>query len=153
MIWTTLWICWLAFMVVADIIANRTPGATFSEHVRLWCRSIYAKLVLGAFFVALYVHFAINAPVWPVVALGAGVGYFVARGVLMRWDKALQGALFSGILTVVLGAAPFFTDGRITGAEGVMLLGIFLGGVGLYIKQHPPVEWDGVDRRTTPDNK
>ena len=58
----------------------------------------------------------------------------------MRWDKLLQGAAFSGLLTAALSAAPFFTDGKITGAEAVMLVGAFFGGVALYIKQHPPVE-------------
>jgi len=58
----------------------------------------------------------------------------------MRWDKLLQGAAFSGLLTAALSAAPFFTDGKITGAEAMMLAGAFFGGVALYIKQHPPVE-------------
>lgn len=62
------------------------------------------------------------------------------EGVNMRWDKLLQGAAMSGLLTVAVAAAPFFSDGKISSAEGMMLLGTFLGGVGLYIKQHPPVE-------------
>ena len=67
-------------------------------------------------------------------------GKVKAEGGNMRWDKLLQGAAFSGLLTAALSAAPFFTDGKITGAEAVMLVGAFFGGVALYIKQHPPVE-------------
>lgn len=74
-------------------------------------------------------------------------GMIRQRETNMRWDKVLQGAGLSGLLTAALAAAPFFSDGRITGAEGIMLFGMFLGGVALYIKQHPPVEWDGTDRR------
>jgi hypothetical protein len=138
--WISIWIAWLLFLVIADVLANRKPGATFSEHSRIWFKSTFARILLALFFIALYLHFVINLPVWPVIGTGAGLGFFVAKDVYMRWDKLLQGALFSGFLTAVLGAAPFFTDGKITGAESVMLLGTFLGGVGFYIKEHSPVE-------------
>ncbi len=90
-------------------------------------------------------------PLWLRVGLKiAGrklAGMIKAKENSMRWDKLLQAAALSGLLTAVLAAAPFFADGKITGAEGIMLLGTFLGGVALYIKQHPPAEWDGIDRR------
>lgn len=59
---------------------------------------------------------------------------------MFRWDKTIEGALYSGLVTLVMSAAPFFADGKITGAEGIMMLGTFLGGIALYIKTHPPVE-------------
>lgn len=68
----------------------------------------------------------------------------------MRWDKLGEGALLSGIVAAGTAAIPFFADGKVTGAEGVMALGFFIGGAVLYIKQHPPVEWDGVERRQDP---
>lgn len=64
----------------------------------------------------------------------------------MAWRKSLEGALISGIMTICLGAVPLLADGRVTGPEGIMLLGFFVGGVGLYLKEHKS-EWDGIDRR------
>ena len=58
----------------------------------------------------------------------------------MRWDKYLEAAGISGLITVILSSAPYFADGHITGVEGLMLLGSFIGGMGLYMKTHPPIE-------------
>ncbi len=58
----------------------------------------------------------------------------------MRWDQWIPAVVSSGIVAVALAAPPFFADGKITGAEGVMLAGAFLAGAGLYMKEHPPKE-------------
>jgi len=59
--------------------------------------------------------------------------------------KLLMGALYSGIFTALTsGAAVFFSDGMLDKHEVILVIGMFLTGVGLYMKQHP---WDGVDRR------
>jgi len=55
----------------------------------------------------------------------------------MRWDKYLEAAGMSGLMTTILAAAPFFLDGKVTGTEAIMLLGSFLGGAGFYMKEHP----------------
>ena len=82
--WDFAWIGWIAFMAVADVIADRAPGRTFSEHVQAWFGSFYGRVVLGAFFLALYLHFAFRASVWPVVYLGALVVVFIARWYWLR---------------------------------------------------------------------
>lgn len=64
----------------------------------------------------------------------------------MRWDKLLEGAIFSGIVSVCTLGVPLFVDGKITGAEGVMALGFFVSGVGFYLREHK-TEWNGVERR------
>lgn len=69
----------------------------------------------------------------------------------MRWDQANKAVVEAGILALLFAAPPFFADGRITGAEAVMLLGFFLGGMRLYMKDHPPKD-DG-DYVTPPGTK
>jgi hypothetical protein len=64
----------------------------------------------------------------------------------MRWDMWWKGALASGILAVV-AVSPAIVDNGITGVEAWALLSVFLGGIGLWCKQHK-LEWDGVDRRS-----
>jgi hypothetical protein len=98
-------------------------------------------LTLGAFFLVLYLHFVVNWPVYPVIILGVGIAHFVRRSyVMFRWDKWAEGAVFAGLVALATGAAPFLTDGKVTGVEAVMMLGTFFGGIALYIKTHPPVE-------------
>ena len=58
----------------------------------------------------------------------------------MRWDQWLQGTLLSGLISACISGGAFFADGVITGKEGVMILGFFIGGVGLYLKDHRPKE-------------
>ena len=58
----------------------------------------------------------------------------------MRIDKYLEAAAVSALLQAILVAAPIFADGKVTGAEGLMVLGGFLGGMAMYMKQHPPVD-------------
>lgn len=69
----------------------------------------------------------------------------------MRWDQADKAAVTAGIAALLFAAPPLFADGRITGAEAVMLIGFFLGGMGLYMKEHPPKD-DG-DYVTPPSAK
>ncbi len=146
--WDFVWIGWMAFLVVMDVIADHTPGATFSEHCRVWFKTPKGAITLGAFMLVLYLHFVVNWPVYPVIIIGVGIAHYVRRGyVMFRWDKWAEGAVFSGFVAIATSAVPLLSDGRVTLTEGVMMLGFFLGGVALYIKTHPVPEWDGVDRR------
>ena len=77
--WDWAWLGWLAFMAIADVIANRTDDQTFSEHVQKWFGTFYGRVVLALFFVALYLHFAFRASVWPVIYLGFLIAVFIAR--------------------------------------------------------------------------
>ncbi len=143
MTWTLIWIWWLAFLVIADVIAKftHTPGATFSAHVRVWFRSYFARLLLALFFVALYVHFVINWPVWPVIILGSGIGFFIARkGEMFRWDKWFQGLAVSIGVALIAAAGPIIADGAVTKAELWSALVLVLGVTGAWCKTHPPVE-------------
>jgi hypothetical protein len=85
----------------------------------------------------------INLSVLPVVGLGAGIVYFIVRKGKMnvRWDKWLGAVAFAGATTLLTGgAAAFFTDGTLTKAEAIVMLGMFLAGAGGWMKQHPPVD-------------
>lgn len=55
----------------------------------------------------------------------------------MRWDQAHKAAVTAGVVALLFAAPPYFADGHITGAEVIMLIGFFLGGMGLYMKEHP----------------
>lgn len=151
MIWTIVWIGWLAFLIVFDIIANFTPGATFSEHCRIWFKSFFARVILALFLIALYVHFIINWPVWPVIIFGSGIGLFIARkGEMFRWDQWFKGLAVAVGVAVISAAGPILSDGAITKAEWWSLLVLVLGVTGAWCKTHPPETWDGEDRRVTP---
>lgn len=150
--WDWIWIGWLVFLVVMDIIADRKPGATFSEHCREWFKSSFGAVALAVFLVALYLHFIIGLSVLPVVVAGGVIAYLIRRSyVMFRWDKWVEGAVFSvlisGLGAGIMGA---LQDGSITGSEwwGLFVLagGLFFG----YCKNHPPSAWDGVDRRIPP---
>jgi len=135
-------------MAIGDVIANRKPGATFSEHCRVWFKTPIAKVTLGVFFLVLYLHLVAQWPVYPIIIGGLGLVHFIRRSyVMFRWDKWMEGAVFAGAVTAIAAAPALLADGKITGVEAMMLLGTFLGGIALYIKQHPPQEWDGTERR------
>ena len=138
--WTSIWIGWLVFLVIADLIADRKPGATLSEHCRVWFRSTVARIILALFFLVLYLHFVVNLSVLPVVGLGAGVAFFIARKGKMniRWDTWLGAVAFAGLTTLLTGgAAAFFSDGTVTRSELFIMVGMFLTGAGGWMKQHP----------------
>lgn len=79
MTWNIIWLAWLLFLVIADLIANKRPGRTFSEHCRIWFKTTVARILLALFFIALYLHFVINWSVYPVAILGLGIGFFIVR--------------------------------------------------------------------------
>lgn len=70
---------------------------------------------------------------------------------MFRWDLWIQGALASGIVSVI-AVAPAIVLNGITEAELWALLAGFLGGIGLFCKAHPPKPWEGIERRNI-DNK
>lgn len=150
--WTLVWISWIAFLVIADLIADRKPGATLSEHIQRWFMSTIAKIILAIFFIALYLHFAFSVSVWPVVGGGVGVVYFIyygakKEGINLAWTKWLQGVLISGAMTIATGGGAAYLQDGLTKGEAYLLLCMFVGGCLLYMKTHPPAGWDGVERR------
>lgn len=58
---------------------------------------------------------------------------------MLRWDQKWKAAAEAGVLALLFAAPPFFGDGRITRVEAIMLIGFFLGGMRLYMKDHPPL--------------
>ncbi len=145
--WDWAWIGWLAFMAGADFVASHYPGQTFTEHVREWMKGPKGAVVLGIFFGVLYLHFVVDWPVWPIVLSGLVVAHFIRRYYHMfRWDKAAEGAVWSGLLSALTVAPLYLKDGQLTGVETVMLIGEFLGGIVLYIRTHKE-EWNGEERR------
>ena len=54
-----------------------------------------------------------------------------------KWDKWLQGAVISGLLAVV-AIAPGITSEGITKLEAWAMLSVFIGGIALFCKNHPP---------------
>lgn len=147
-LWDWVWIGWLTFLVVADVIADRFEGATFSEHVQGWFATPSGKVVLLVFFASLYGHLAFAASVWPVVGGGAIVVlYILRRYTMFRWDKWFSGALFAG----AVGAGGIITaslaDQVISPGEWYMIGLTFVGCLVGWMKQHPPQPWDGTDRR------
>ena len=79
--WTKIWLGWLAFLVGADVIADRKDGATFSEHCAIWFHSMSGRAVLATFLAVLYAHLAYSISVIPVIISGVAVGYYILRGV------------------------------------------------------------------------
>jgi hypothetical protein len=73
--WDIIWVAWLMFLVIVDLIANRTDGATFSEHCSEWFSYIYAKILLALFLMALYLHLAFSWSVYPLAILGTALVY------------------------------------------------------------------------------
>lgn len=139
MIWTVVWIGWLVFLAVFDFIANFTPGATFSEHCRIWFKSFFARVILALFLIAFYVHIVVNWPVWPIIILGSLIGLFIARkGEMFRWDQWFKGLIASAGITVIAGLGPILADGTISKSEWWMILIMFLGGITTWCKTHPP---------------
>jgi hypothetical protein len=138
--WDWLWIAGLGAFVVLDVIADRTIGATFSEHVQDWFEQPSGKVVLLVFFAALFGHFAFRASVWPVVGAGAIVAlYILRRYYVMRWDKWFEGAVFAagvGSLGAIMAAV---TDGQISAGEWYAIGISFVGSLVGWMKQHPPV--------------
>ena len=137
--WNWIWIGWFLYMVVADFIADRTPGATFSEHCRVWFHTLSAKVWLGLFLVVLYLHIIANWPVWPVIVGGVGIMYFIKRSFPMRWDKWFEGLAVSGLVSVGATGIAFFSDGKLSSGEIYAIIVLFLGGALQYMKGHPPV--------------
>src|SRR5574340_984236 len=142
--WPWVWIGWLAFLVIADVIADRTPGATFSEHCKIWFRGRRERIALALFFFVLYIHLVYGTSVIPVIAGGVLIGLIIGRWVkeekhMFRFDRWLVAVFFSGIFTVATGgAAAFFTDGELSRGEIIIMIGMFIAGAGMYMKTHPP---------------
>ncbi len=56
---------------------------------------------------------------------------------MFRWDQWVQGAFYSGLVSVVAIAPAIVADG-ITKPELWALLSAFIGGIALYCKDHKP---------------
>ena len=65
---------------------------------------------------------------------------------MFRWDVWLQGlGIWVGL--IIIAALPSILDDGITKSETWSLLVLFVGGIASYCKTHPPIPWDGSNRR------